>query len=129
MVYQEDFEPNVSNSVTELFGSLLDRYPHIAVREWLIYMYEHNLNNPIILRAILYLIIYYPELFKFNGITIALASISNSSCEIQELSIRVFENYYSEDSYSALCSIKKQDEWLQRYIDEVKQNMKRRLCL
>lgn len=129
LVYQEEFEPNVSNSVTELFGSLLDRYLHVAVREWLIYMYEHNLNNPIILRAILYLIIYYPELFKFNGITIALASISNSSCEIQELSIRVFENYYSEDSYSALCSIKKQDEWLQKYIDEVKQNMKRRLCL
>lgn len=129
LVYQEEFEPNVSNSVIDFFDTLLVKFPHAAVREWLTYVYEHNLQEPIILEAILNIIIYYPELFETNGITIALASVSNENCAIQELSIRVFENYCTKESYSALCSIKKQEPWLQRYIDKVKLDFKRRLCL
>lgn len=129
LVYQEEFEPNVSNSVIDFINTLLEKFPHVAVREWLTYVYVHNLHESVILEAILNIIIYYPELFEANGITIALASVSNENCTIQELSIRVFENYCIKESYSALCSIKKQEPWLQRYIDKVKFDFKRRLCL
>ena len=48
---------------------------------------------------------------------------------VQELSIRVLENYCTVESYQALCSIKKQEPWLQNYIDSIKKDFSKRLCL
>lgn len=128
LMLHDEFEPYVANETIIFFGSICEKYQSLAAIEWLTQIYNKNLNRPTILKAILYIVIYYPEVFESTGLTIALASISNQSCEVQELSIRVMENYCTRESYDALCSLAKQELWLQSYIDQVKADFKKNLC-
>lgn len=128
LMYHDEFEPNISNQTINYFKQICEKYGTLAATQLLVHMYNSNLNNHKILSSILYIVIYFDELFESSGLTLALASISNSSYEIQELSIRVFENYCTIESYKALCSIKKQESWLQSYIDIIKNDFRKRLC-
>lgn len=129
LMYRDEFEPNVSNQTILYFKQICEKYETLAASQLLIHMYNSNLNNQKVISSILYIVIYFDELFESSGLTMALAGISNSSHEIQELSIRVFENYCTKGSYEALCSIKKQEPWLQSYIDSIKKDFRKRLCL
>lgn len=129
LMYNCNFEPNEPNDAILFFKHVCDKYGSLAASQMLVHMYNTNLENKKILSSILYIVIYFEDIFSFTGITMALASISNSSNEIRELSVRVFENYCTKESYNALCSIKKQEPWLQSYIDCIKKDFKKRLCL
>lgn len=129
LMYSDEFEPNVPNQTILYFKQICKKYETLAAAQLLIHMYNNNLNNQKIISSILYIVIYFDELFDSSGLTMALAGISNSSHEVQELSIRVLENYCTVESYQALCSIKKQEPWLQNYIDSIKKDFSKRLCL
>ena len=128
MIYHECFFPGESNE-TIAFVGLLRRYTDVALEKWINNLYAEYFNTPIVLRGLLYIILYFSDIFDATLANVAIASIANDSCEIQELGVRMLESTCCKKHLEALKGLKKQDTWLQEYIDQVKSDFEKQLCL
>ena len=126
MIYHEDFYPGEANE-TIAFVGLLRRYSDVALVTWFTKLYADYINNPTVLLGLLHIILYYNEVFKEMLITTAHAALSNESCEVQELGVRMLESRCCKEHLEALRSLKRQGAWLQHYIDKVKSDFEKQL--
>ena len=127
MIYHETFFPGESNETIALVGSLR-RYTDVALEKWFNNLYSEYYNTPIVLCGLLYIILFYSDIFDATLATVAVAAISNESCEIQELGVRMLESKCCKKHLESLKGLKKQDPWLQDYIDQVKSDFEKQLC-
>lgn len=127
MIYHEDFYPGESNETIAFVGSLR-RYSDVALVLWFTKLYADYINTPPVLLGLLYIILYYDTVFKEMLITTAHAAISNESAEVQELGVRMLESRCCKEHFEALKSLKKQEPWLQGYINKVKRDFEKQLC-
>lgn len=127
MIYHEDFYPGETNETISFVGTLR-RYSDVALVSWFTKLYADYIHTPPVLLGLLHIILYYNDVFREMLITTAHAAVSNESCEVQELGIRMLESKCCEEHLEALRSLKKQDAWLQNYIDRVKKDFEKQLC-
>lgn len=69
------------------------------------------------------------EAIQFEGKFMAMAALLHKNNEIKELGVRIFENNCSFDNYNILRNIHVETKWLQDYINQVKVDFKKELCL
>ena len=127
MIYHETFFPGESNETIAFIGTLR-RYTDVALEKWFNNLYSEYYNTPQILRGLLYIILYFNDIFDATLATVAVAAISNESCEIQELGVRMLESKCCKKHLESLKGLKKQEPWLQDYIDQVKSDFEKQLC-
>lgn len=127
MIYHETFFPGESNETIAFVGTLR-RYTDVALEKWFNNLYSEYYNTPQILRGLLYIILYFNDFFDATLATVAVAAISNESCEIQELGVRMLESKCCKKHLESLKGLKKQEPWLQDYIDQVKSDFEKQLC-
>ena len=83
-------------------------------------------SDPLIQCGILRLIARFDYLQLYpEGPTIALAALSCSDTEVQECGIRAFEHCATPYSLNVLANTKVDEAWLQQYIEEVVDNLKK----
>ncbi len=128
MIYHEVFFPSESNETISFVGSLR-RFTDIALEKWFNNLYAEYYNTPLVLRGLLYIILYFNDVFNATLTTFAIAAIANQSCEIQEIGVRMLESNCCKKHLEALKGLKRQEPWLQEYIDQVKQDFEKQLCL
>jgi hypothetical protein len=129
LVYQDSFYPEESNNSIQFIGQLKGIYGNTVLANWFISMYNENVGDPVILKGLLYTILYYSDCFGDLVELSAQAALSHSSKEINELGVRILESQCNEKHYNILCNIKGRENWLQNYIEEVKKDFKKELCL
>lgn len=127
MIYHEAFFPGESNE-TIAFVSSLRRYTDVALEKWVNKLYGDYFNTPIVLRGLLYIILYFNDVFNATIANVATAAVANKSCEIQELGVRMLESHCCRRHLEILKGIKRQEPWLQEYIDQVKSDFEKQLC-
>lgn len=127
MIYHEDFYPGEINDTIAFIGTLR-RYSDVALVAWFTKLYADYIHTPQVLLGLLHIILYYSDVFEEMLITTSHAAVSNESCEVQELGVRMLESKCCEEHLEALRSLKKQDAWLQNYIDKVKRDFEKQLC-
>lgn len=129
LIYQDCFSPDEINTSIRFIGQLKEIYGNTIMTCWFTSMYNEYVCDSKILKGLLYTILYYSDCFGDLVELAAQAALSNSSREINELAIRILESQCNEKHYKILCSLKNFEPWLQNYIDKVKLDFKKELCL
>ena len=129
LIYQESFYPDMSNQSIQLVGQLKETYGNTVLTRWFTRMYNEYIGDSLVLKGLLYTILYYSDSFGDLVELSAQAALSHSSNEINELGVRILESQCSEKHYRILCNLKVRETWLQNYIDKVKTDYKKELCL
>ena len=122
------FEPDVINETITYFGTLL-AYGDVAVVMWVSELFVSHYKYDKILKGLLYIAMYYNEVFVNYNTMMALAAISHKSPEVRELPIRVLESNCNMVNYEALLMINVQEQWLKEYVQDVIRDFKKELCL
>jgi len=92
----------------------------LVTKKWLRDLYFNNLHDFGILIGISRLMCHFEEDEIFpEGKEIALHALNHEDNEMKDLGIRAFENWVSLDSLHILKGCKFEDDYLQRYVDEV----------
>lgn len=129
LIYQDSFFPDEINNSIRLIDKLKDIYGNTIMTCWFTSMYNEYVGDAKILKGLLYTILYFSDSFGDLVELAAQAALSNSSKEINELAVRILESQCNEKHYRILCSLKNLEPWLQNYVDKVKLDFKRELCL
>ncbi len=95
-------------------------YNNRVAKEWLNAFFNHHFDDEKILTSILRIIsnIDY-DCIKPTGPSMALSVLNHKNPEVQECSIRAFENWGDEDSLTMLKYVKCSEDWLQSYLNQV----------
>ena len=122
------FEPGMINDTISYFGSLL-AYGDVAIAMWVSELFVSHYKYDKILKGLLYIAMYYNEVFVNFDTMMAMAAISHKSPEVRELAVRVLESNCNIVNYDVLRNIIVQDQWLNDYIQDVIRDFKKELCL
>lgn len=119
MIKNESVDPGYYTSAEVEIKKLLKSEP-LKVKDWICQIFYENFSDKNLLLKILYILsdIDYDHL-KPQGPLIAVACASHLDEEVQEFSIRMFENWSNVESLELLRSIKYQVAWLNEYAQEV----------
>ncbi len=96
----------------------------LETRNWLNELFVSNFSDAKVLTGLLHVISRFRELEMHpQGITMALAALSHKDNEVKELGVRAFEHWGSLHSLKVLKEVKVGTLWLQKYIDEVVEDL------
>ena len=129
LIYQDTFYPDEINDTISFVGRIKDAYGNTVMTNWFAGMYNEYVGDSIVLKGLLYIILYYSDCFGDLLELTSQAAIVNRSKEINELGVRILESQCNLKHYNILCNLKDMEPWLQNYIDKVKSDFKRELCL
>ena len=125
----DNFYPDASNQTIQFVGQLKDIYGNTVLTNWFTRLYNERIGDSRVLKGLLYTILYYSDCFGDLVELSAQAALSHNSKEINELGVRILESQCNEKHYRILCNLKVRDNWLQKYIDKVKIDFRKELCL
>lgn len=129
LIYQDSFFPDELNTSIKYIGRLKEIYGNTIMISWFTSMYNEYVGDPKVLKGLLYTILYYSDCFGDLVELAAQAALSHESREINELGVRILESQCNEKHYNILCNLGQREPWLQGYIDKVKDDFKKELCL
>lgn len=129
LIYQDTFYPDEINDTISFVGKLKDAYGNTVMTNWFAGLYNEYVGDSIVLKGLLYIILYFSDCFGDLLELTSQAAIVNRSKEINELGVRILESQCNLKHYNILCNLKDMEPWLQNYIDKVKSDFKRELCL
>lgn len=126
--FEERFLEALKDSDFEYgFSSLADGFiqrrlteNEAVTREWLNDIFIRHFNDVAISMGILHVIAHvdydriYPE-----GVTIALAALTNRNVEVKECGVRAFENWEIPEHVPVLKNVDFEEPWLKDYVERV----------
>lgn len=120
-----DFEYGIKNEVDDFVEEFLT-LNSTQTKEWLECLYLENFDKTAILVKLLRTIarIDYDTIFP-QGQVIATSALNHEDIEVRECGVRAFESWASLDSLNILEHLEVAEEWLQDYINEVVEYLKR----
>ena len=127
LIREEEFEYGLDTKADILVRKKMEQN-FLATKEWLNTIFIESFTNTRILLGVLIIIsrfdysMIYPE-----GQIMATAALSHKNPEIQECSVRAFENWGNRESLNILKNLKVSTEWLQEYINEVIDDLEKEL--
>jgi len=104
----------------------------MATQNWFNSLYlKYFMSDDKILIGLLRIVEYFEEKMLYPvGPTMAIASLAHKNDEIKELGVRIFEGWdYSIMNYKTLKNIQVEALWLQKYINQVINDIEVELCL
>ena len=128
LIYQDSFYPDEINDTISFVRKLMDAYGNTVMTNWFAGLYNEFVGDSVVLKGLLYIILYYSDCFGDLLELTSQAAIVNKSKEINELGVRILESQCNLKHYNILCNLKDMEPWLQSYIDKVKSDFKRELC-
>lgn len=120
-----DYKNHIEYQLEELF-----KENDFVTKDWLNDVYIENFNDTKFLINILKIIGNFDKkLIASFGIVTAGSALSHKNVEVKEMAVRVFENWYTIQSYTFLKQCSLTPKWLNDYKDEVLLNIEEELCL
>lgn len=127
LINEEDFEYGIENKTDLLIKDQMN-LNSLATKDWINSIFVENFSNPTILIGILRIIGRLDYISTFpEGQTMAVAALSHSNVEVQECGVRAFENWGTLESLQILENLTVSTKWLQDYIDQVVQDLKKEI--
>lgn len=125
LIYEEEFEYGIENRIDILIKEQM-RKNAIAAKSWLNDVYMSRYSDPNIVLGVLRAVsrLDYDDIYP-QGPTMAVAAFSHRDLEIREAGVRAFEAWASPESLSVLQAISLTPRWLQDYVDEVTDDLRR----
>jgi hypothetical protein len=126
LIIEEDFEYGITSKV-DIFikNRLLENA--LATKTWLNHMFLDQFTNVSIIMGLLRVVsrLNYFDIYP-EGQTMAIAALSHRNLEVRECGVRAFENWETLESLKVLENLKGNTPWLQEYIDEVVDGLRRK---
>jgi hypothetical protein len=122
-IRNEEFEFGIRSSAEIIVEEQLTRNG-LETRNWLNEMFVAHFGDRAVLVGLLHIISRFKE-FEVHpqGLTMALAALVHKDDEVKELGVRAFEHWASPTSVKVLQNVQVGTPWLQRYIDEVVEDL------
>lgn len=128
-IKEQNFEYGVYTVADEILRTALSEN-QLGAKQWINDLFVENFTHTAIASGILRVISHleYDEI-RPQGITMALAALSNSSSEVRECGIRACENWATEECLRILRNTSCVEVWLNDYRKQVVQNLEGELGL
>ena len=126
LILESDFEYGIESEVDVFIRNQM-KENSLATKSWLNDIFVEYFANPVILVGILRIIsrLSYYEVFP-QGQVLATASLSHNDVEVKECGVRAFENWGNLDSIRILENLHVSPSWLQGYIDQVLEDLRKK---